>query len=141
MSMRIFKNLYGYNSLVGSYIIDWNTSAKALLIWIHSTQRENASVDGSIVNDAISLEESALFRRKQHLRHFLSPLLRFKAAKLAWNERFPGWRGGIAGFATLASIILLFNLIALTWAPTHLEDGHYATVAVGSHEKISDLLG
>lgn len=57
----------------------------------------------------------------------------------AWNARFPSWRSGIAGFSILAVITLILNISALIWTATHLDDGHYATIVMGSYERISTL--
>lgn len=47
-----------------------------------------------------------------------------------WNRRFPGWRGGLAGFSFLAVIVLLTNIAALIWTASHLIDGYFATIAI-----------
>jgi len=64
-----------------------------------------------------------------------------KILSSAWNDRFPGWRGGIVGFATLACAILILNLSILAWTATHMDDGYYATLAVGDWENISNTSG
>ncbi|KAH7386855.1 hypothetical protein DE146DRAFT_791945 [Phaeosphaeria sp. MPI-PUGE-AT-0046c] len=62
-----------------------------------------------------------------------------KTAQSAWNGQFYGWRGGMAGFTILASIILVFNISALVWTATHLDNGHYATILVGTNDHISNI--
>jgi hypothetical protein len=73
---------------------------------------------------------------------FSYSLLRsIKVLSSAWNDCFPGWRGGIVGFAILACTVLILNLSILAWTATHMDDGYYATLAVGDWENISNMSG
>jgi hypothetical protein len=94
------------------------------------------------INDGDNLELGTGLERSKHSLAFLYSLLRFvKLVGSAWDDRFPSWRSGIAGFTILASIVLILNISALAWTATHLDDGHYATLAIGSYESISNLSG
>lgn len=62
-----------------------------------------------------------------------------KRAAQVWNSRFPGWRGGLAGFVILASLVLIINLIGLLWAVTHLDDNPFATITMRSCDRTSRL--
>jgi hypothetical protein len=94
------------------------------------------------INDDDNLERGAQLERSKHSMGSLYSLLRIvKVAGSAWDNRFPGWRSGIAGFTILASIVLTLNISALAWTATHLDDGNYATLTVGSYESISNWSG
>ncbi|PVI07420.1 hypothetical protein DM02DRAFT_666754 [Periconia macrospinosa] len=87
-------------------------------------------------------EFEARLERSKHFFTFPYSLLRStKVISSAWNDRFPGWRGGIAGFAIFTSVILILNVSILVWAATHMDDGYYATLAVGDWEYISNISG
>lgn len=62
-----------------------------------------------------------------------------KRAARKWNSRFPGWRGGLAGFVILTSLVLVINLIGLLWAVTHLDDNPFATITMRSCDGTSTL--
>jgi len=94
------------------------------------------------INNSDNLERGARLERNKRSPASFYSLLRFaKVIGSAWNDRFPGWQSGIAGFTILASTVLMLNISALAWTATHLGDGHYATLAVGSYESISNLSG
>jgi hypothetical protein len=107
-----------------------------------SLRSEHPTAPDVGTNDGDSLEREAQLEQSKHSLASLYSLLRFfKIICSAWNDRFPGWRSGIAGFTILASIVLILNISTLIWTATHLDDGYYATLAVGSYESILNLLG
>jgi hypothetical protein len=102
----------------------------------HSAAPDTGMIDGDDLELRTGLE------RSKHSLTLLYSFLRFvKLVSSAWDDRFPGWRSGIAGFTILASIVLMLNISVLAWTATHLDDGHYATLAVGSYESISNWSG
>lgn len=94
------------------------------------------------IQDGESFERALQLERSTNLPNYWYTVLRsFHILRSAWNDRFPGWRGGIAGFIVLASVMLTLNISALLWSATHLDRGHYATLAIGSYESVSNLSG
>lgn len=69
----------------------------------------------------------------------LSLLGLIKRVAKVWDQQFPGWRSSIAAFSVLATIMLIINISALVWAVTHLDDGYYATIAIGFYKDMSNL--
>lgn len=104
------------------------------------SRNEPAAAPAACNIDGDDLERGARWERSKSPLAFLYRLLRsIKRLESIWNDRFPGWRSGIAGFTILASTVLILNISALVWTATHLDEGHYATVAVGTYKNISNL--
>lgn len=102
----------------------------------HHSGPEVRSLDGDDSESRVRLEPSTHFPV-----YSFSMLRSCMVLRAAWIERFPGPRGGLAGFAILATFMFILNTSALLWTATHLDDSHFATVAVGSYESISNLSG
>ncbi|KAF2649839.1 hypothetical protein K491DRAFT_167900 [Lophiostoma macrostomum CBS 122681] len=119
-----------------------NTQESISLRVLSRLRGEHPAAPDAGTTDSDNLERGARLERSEHSLASLYSLLRFvKIVGLAWNNLFPGWRGGIAGFTILASIVLILNISALIWTATHLDDGNYATLTVGSYKSISNLSG
>ncbi|KAF1995938.1 hypothetical protein P154DRAFT_473400 [Amniculicola lignicola CBS 123094] len=97
--------------------------------------------DARTHNDDDLEDQPRLEPSNQSLTCFYSLLRFIRSIASIWNNRFPGWRGGIAGYTIFASIILILNIAALAWTATHLDGGHYATIAMSSYKDISKLSG
>lgn len=134
-----FIRLRFLGRLVNSYSSD---SMCTILTCDYSSRSKYPVLPDIGPNDGDSLECGAqLAPSRDSLASLYSLLLFFKIICSAWDDRFPGWRSGIAGFTIFASIMLILNISTLTWTATHLDDGYYATLAVGSYESISNLSG
>lgn len=134
-----FIRLQFLGRLVNLYSSD---IASLILTCDDSLSSEHPAAPDAGINDGDNLERGAPLERSKHsVASLYSLLWFFKVIGSAWNDRFHGWRSGIAGFTILASIVLMLNISALAWTATHLDDGHYATLAVSSYENISNLSG
>jgi hypothetical protein len=112
------------------------------LTYDDSLRSEHSTAPDAGINDGNYLERGARLERSKNSMASLYSLLRIvKRVGSAWDDRFPGWRSGIAGFTILSSIVLILNISALAWTATHLDDGRYATLAIGSYESISNWSG
>ncbi|KAF2728297.1 hypothetical protein EJ04DRAFT_504275 [Polyplosphaeria fusca] len=128
----------------GFFASDWQPKTQEIinLQFLVRMRNERLATSAASIKEDDNLECGA---RPQHskLSHgFLYLLFRsIKVVGSAWDDRFPGWHSGIAGFTILTSILLVLNICALAWTATHRDDGHYATFAVGSYQSISNISG
>lgn len=79
-------------------------------------------------------------RRRARFSTFLYSAARAtKSVARSWNIRFPGWRGGMAGFFILGTIVFLITVSTLIWAARHLDDAPYATMTMRSCKSAKGL--
>lgn len=139
------KNGFNYNLLRGislrvkfsikcSYM---SMSTSNLVNSSRRAQRRQPSTDAD--EDKTLPMASVKARSKPEFKRLLFIVYLIKYFSKAWNQRFPGWRGGVVLFSILAAVILLVNLSALIYAATHLEEKPFATIAMGTYQNMSQL--